>query len=147
MGARQPRSFSTTPSPSRPYAVLLPAASSAVSTRPGCWGSSAMFGGRSRRRMFVVVAALTGGSVAIAGGVGFVGLVMPHVARMLTGADNRRVLPLAALLGALFLLWADMLARTLVAPGELPIGVIAALVGAPVFGALLRSSLGRKEAG
>ena len=100
-----------------------------------------------RRRMFVVVAALTGVSVAIAGGVGFVGLVMPHVARMLTGADNRRVLPLAALLGALFLLWADMLARTLVAPGELPIGVITALVGAPVFAALLRSSVGRKEAG
>lgn len=98
-----------------------------------------------RRRMFVVVAALTGISVAIAGGVGFVGLVVPHVARILTGADNRRVLPLAALLGALFLLWADVLARTLIAPGELPIGVITALVGAPVFAILLRSSLRRKE--
>ena len=98
-----------------------------------------------RRRMLVVVAALTGVSVAVAGGVGFVGLVVPHVARMLTGADNRRVLPLAALLGALFLLWADMLARTLVAPGELPIGVITALVGAPIFAILLRSSVGRRE--
>ncbi len=100
-----------------------------------------------RRRLLVIVAALTGVSVAIAGGVGFVGLVVPHAARILTGADNRRVLPLAAVIGALFLLWADVLARTLIAPGELPIGVITALVGAPVFAFLLRSSLQRKEAG
>ncbi len=98
-----------------------------------------------RRRLFVVVAGLTGISVALAGGIGFVGLVVPHIARMLTGSDNRRVLPLAALLGALFLLWADVLARMAIEPQELPIGVITALVGAPVFAALLRSSLRRKE--
>jgi iron complex transport system permease protein len=98
-----------------------------------------------RRRLFVVVALLTGLSVALAGGIGFVGLVVPHVARMLVGSDNRRVLGLAALLGAAFLLWADVLARVLIEPQELPIGVITALVGAPVFAALLRASIQRKE--
>ena len=96
---------------------------------------------RLRRVLFVVVALLTGTSVALAGGVGFVGLVIPHAARMLVGSDHRRVLPLAALVGALFLLVADVLARLVIQPRELPIGVITALVGAPVFALLLRSRL------
>ena len=96
---------------------------------------------RLRRVLFVVVALLTGTSVALAGGVGFVGLVIPHAARMVVGSDHRRVLPLAALVGALFLLWADVLARLAIQPRELPIGVITALVGAPVFALLLRSRL------
>jgi iron complex transport system permease protein len=96
---------------------------------------------RLRRVLFVVVALLTGTSVALAGGVGFVGLVIPHAARMVVGSDHRRVLPLAALIGALFLLVADVLARLVIQPRELPIGVITALVGAPVFALLLRSRL------
>ena len=96
---------------------------------------------RLRRVLFVVVALLTGTSVALAGGVGFVGLVIPHAARMVVGSDHRRVLPLAALVGALFLLWSDVLARLVIQPRELPIGVITALVGAPVFALLLRSRL------
>ena len=96
---------------------------------------------RLRRLLFVVVALLTGTSVALAGGVGFVGLVIPHAARMVVGSDHRRVLPLAALVGALFLLWADVLARLVIQPRELPIGVITALVGAPVFALLLRARL------
>ena len=96
---------------------------------------------RLRRVLFVVVALLTGTSVALAGGVGFVGLVIPHAARMVAGSDHRRVLPLAAFVGALFLLWADVLARLAIQPRELPIGVITALVGAPVFALLLRSRL------
>ena len=96
---------------------------------------------RLRRMLFVVVALLTGTSVALAGGVGFVGLVIPHAARMVVGSDHRRVLPLAALVGALFLLWSDVLARLVIQPRELPIGVITALVGAPVFALLLRSRL------
>ena len=96
---------------------------------------------RLRRVLFVVVALLTGTSVALAGGVGFVGLVIPHAARMVVGSDHRRVLPLAALVGALFLLWSDVFARLVIAPRELPIGVITALVGAPVFALLLRSRL------
>ncbi|MDE0286969.1 MAG: iron ABC transporter permease [bacterium] len=96
---------------------------------------------RLRRILFVVVALLTGTSVALAGGVGFVGLVIPHGARMVVGADHRRVLPLAALVGAFFLLWSDVAARLVIAPRELPIGVITALVGAPVFALLLRYRL------
>ena len=96
---------------------------------------------RLRRVLFVVVALLTGTTVALAGGVGFVGLVIPHAARMAVGSDHRRVLPLAALVGALFLLWADVLARLIIQPRELPIGVVTALVGAPVFALLLRSRL------
>ena len=96
---------------------------------------------RLRRILFVVVALLTGTSVALAGGVGFVGLVIPHAVRMVVGSDHRRVLPLAALVGALFLLWSDVLARLVIQPRELPIGVITALVGAPVFALLLRSRL------
>ena len=96
---------------------------------------------RLRRVLFVVVALLTGTSVALAGGVGFVGLVIPHAARMVVGSDHRRVLPLAALVGALFLLASDVLARLVVQPRELPIGVITALVGAPVFALLLRTRL------
>ncbi|MDE2968706.1 MAG: iron chelate uptake ABC transporter family permease subunit, partial [Chloroflexota bacterium] len=87
------------------------------------------------------VALLTGTSVAVGGGVGFVGLVIPHAARMVVGSDHRRVLPLATLVGALFLLWSDVLARLVIQPRELPIGVITSLVGAPVFALLLRSRL------
>ena len=96
---------------------------------------------RLRRVLFVVVALLTGTSVALAGGVGFMGLVIPHAVRMLVGSDHRRVLPLAALVGAHFLLASDVLARLVIQPRELPIGVITALVGAPVFALLLRSRL------
>ena len=96
---------------------------------------------RLRRVLFMIVALLTGTSVALAGGVGFVGLVIPHAARIVVGSDHRRVLPLAALVGALFLLWSDVLARLVIQPRELPIGVITALVGAPVFALLLRSRL------
>ena len=96
---------------------------------------------RLRRVLFVVVALLTGTSVALAGGVGFVGLVIPHAARMVVGSDHRRVLPLAVLIGALFLLASDVLARLVIQPRELPIGVITALVGAPVFAILLHSRL------
>ena len=96
---------------------------------------------RLHRVLFMVVALLTGTSVALAGGVGFVGLVIPHAARIVVGSDHRRVLPLAALVGALFLLWSDVLARLVIQPRELPIGVITALVGAPVFALLLRSRL------
>lgn len=82
-------------------------------------------------------ALLTGVAVAACGIIGFVGLVSPHLARLLTGASHKRVLPLAVLLGAILLLLADIFARTLIAPAEIPIGIITALVGGPVFIALL----------
>ncbi len=78
-------------------------------------------------------AAATGAAVAVSGGIGFVGLVVPHLLRLAIGPDHRRLVPNAALLGAGLLVLADLLARTIVAPAELPIGIITALIGAPVF--------------
>ncbi|WP_331461341.1 FecCD family ABC transporter permease [Micromonospora tarapacensis] len=94
---------------------------------------------RFRLVMFSVAALVTGVMVAVSGGIGFVGLMVPHAVRMLVGSDHRRVLPVSVLLGAIFLVWADVLARTVVAPQELPIGIITALVGAPFFITLMRS--------
>jgi len=79
------------------------------------------------------VAAATGASVAVCGGIGFVGIVVPHLLRLVIGPDHRYLLPAAALLGGTMLIFADMLARTIVSPAELPIGIITAFVGAPFF--------------
>ncbi|WNM24234.1 iron chelate uptake ABC transporter family permease subunit [Demequina capsici] len=83
--------------------------------------------------LFVLVAALTGAMVSTSGAIGFVGLVLPHVVRAVTGGLHRHVMPAAALGGAVFLVWADTLARTVLDPRELPVGVITALIGVPVF--------------
>ncbi|MBB4952208.1 iron complex transport system permease protein [Agrobacterium vitis] len=86
-----------------------------------------------KRSGIVVVSAMTGGAVAVSGGIGFVGIVVPHVLRLAIGPDHRYLLPAAALLGAALLVLADAVARTIVAPAELPIGIITALFGAPFF--------------
>lgn len=93
-------------------------------------------------RLFLVVLSsiLTGAVVSVCGAIGFVGLMMPHLVRLLIGSDHRRVLPLTALLGAIFLIWADVLSRIVVAPEELPIGIITSLCGAPFFLWLMRRS-------
>lgn len=93
---------------------------------------------RFRSVAFVLVALCVSSAVAVAGPIGFVGLVVPHVARLLVGATHRSVLPVAALLGGLVLVWADVVARTVLAPRELPIGVVTALVGAPFLLILVR---------
>jgi len=82
-------------------------------------------------------ALLTGALVAVSGSIGFVGLVLPHAVRLVIGAGNRALLPLSALAGAVFLVWADTLARAAFDPRELPVGVVTALIGAPVFAVLL----------
>jgi iron complex transport system permease protein len=81
----------------------------------------------------VTVAAATGASVAVSGGIGFVGIIVPHILRMAIGPDHRYLLPAAALLGGSLLIFADLVARTIVAPAELPIGIITAAVGGPFF--------------
>jgi iron complex transport system permease protein len=81
----------------------------------------------------VTVAAGTGASVAVSGGIGFVGIVVPHILRMAIGPDHRYLLPASALLGGSLLIFADVLARTVVVPAELPIGIITATVGGPFF--------------
>ena len=88
---------------------------------------------RVRRNTFLVASALTAASVAVAGPIGFVGLVIPHAVRLVTGADPRVLLPASALAGAAFLPLADAFARTWLAPRELPVGVVTALLGAPAF--------------
>jgi len=81
----------------------------------------------------VSVAGATGASVAVSGGIGFVGIVVPHLLRLLIGPDNRFLIPASALLGAVMLLLADAVSRTIVAPAEFPIGIVTAAVGAPFF--------------
>ncbi|MFF8778820.1 FecCD family ABC transporter permease [Streptomyces sp. NPDC015140] len=93
---------------------------------------------RHRKAMLVLVSLVTGVMVAVCGAIAFIGLVMPHVVRMLVGATHARVLAVAPLAGAIFMVWVDLAARTVVAPRELPLGVITALVGVPVFIALMR---------
>ncbi|MGI0527029.1 FecCD family ABC transporter permease [Rhizobium giardinii] len=88
---------------------------------------------RLKNIAIVSVAALTGASVAVSGGIGFVGIVVPHVLRLIIGPDHRYLLPASALLGGTLLIFADMVARTIVPPAELPIGIITAFVGAPFF--------------
>lgn len=88
------------------------------------------------RIRFVVIAASSLGTAAIVsavGLIGFVGIIVPHIVRLLVGTSYRRILPISVLFGAMFLVFADTIARTVIAPSELPLGVVTALVGAPVF--------------
>ncbi len=88
---------------------------------------------RCKRVIVTLIALGVGSVVALTGIIGFVGLVVPHLVRLMFGPDNRRLLPLSALLGAVLLTLADVLSRVLVAPAELPVGVVTALVGGPFF--------------
>lgn len=93
---------------------------------------------RFRLSVFVVGALITGVMVAFSGMIGFVGLMVPHVARLLVGGDYLRVLPVTAVLGGVFLLWADIAARTVMAPEDMPIGIVTGLVGGIFFVLLLK---------
>ncbi|WP_062383502.1 iron chelate uptake ABC transporter family permease subunit [Demequina iriomotensis] len=97
---------------------------------------------RTRLVLFVAVSLLTGAMVSTSGAIGFVGLIIPHLVRGLVGGLHRHVLPAAALGGAVFLLWADTLARTMLDPREIPVGIVTALVGVPVFVVVLRHARG-----
>lgn len=100
---------------------------------------------RLRTAVVALVALLCGLSVAWCGVIGFIGLMAPHLARTLVGADQRRLLPRSAALGAWLLLGADTVARTVVLPAEIPVGIFTALLGAPLFLAMLRSSHPRTQ--
>jgi len=93
--------------------------------------------GRSRALLLGGTALLTGALVAVSGAIGFVGLILPHAVRFLVGSRHRALLPLSALAGAIFLVWADTGARTLFDPRELPVGILTALIGGPVFAVLM----------
>jgi iron complex transport system permease protein len=89
--------------------------------------------GRLRKMVYFLAALLTAGAVTTAGSIGFVGLVVPHLARMLVGNDQRLLLPAAVLAGGSLLTLADTLARTLLAPQQLPVGVLTSVIGVPLF--------------
>ena len=97
---------------------------------------------RVKRVAYVLASLLTAAAVAATGVIGFVGLIVPHGVRLLVGADHRVLLPLSFLAGAVFLTLVDVVARTVLSPAEVPIGVITAFVGVPLFLLLLRHSLG-----
>ena len=86
-----------------------------------------------KRVSIILVSLITGAAVSAGGVIGFVGFIIPHIVRMLIGADHRRVFPFSFLIGGLFLMWMDVMARTVIAPKELPIGVFTAFCGGPFF--------------
>ncbi|WP_369213859.1 FecCD family ABC transporter permease [Streptomyces flavofungini] len=97
---------------------------------------------RTEAVLYAVTAVVTGSLVAASGAIGFVGLLIPHAVRILTRAPHRLLLPSSALLGAVFLVWADTAARTAFGPREIPVGVLTALIGVPAFALLLRRRAG-----
>ncbi len=125
-----------------PAAVLIPAglwlwsragALNAMSLGDETAASLGIPVARFRMTVFVAGALITGVMVAFSGIIGFVGLMMPHLVRLIAGGDNARVLPLSALFGAVFLVWADTLARVVMAPEDMPIGIVTGLVGGLFF--------------
>lgn len=93
---------------------------------------------RFKNTIYVLVSFLVGALVSVTGMIGFVGLVVPHSCRQIFGTDNRIVIPASFLLGAAFLVLADIIARTVIAPSEIPVGAITALIGSPIFIYLIR---------
>ncbi|HZD05491.1 MAG TPA: iron chelate uptake ABC transporter family permease subunit, partial [Longimicrobiales bacterium] len=98
---------------------------------------------RVKRLAFGVASLITAAGVAVAGVIGFVGLIVPHGVRLLAGSDHRWLLPLSFLAGAVFLTLADLLARLVLRPAVIPVGVVTAFLGVPLFLVLLRRTLAR----
>ncbi len=92
---------------------------------------------QAKRSIFILTALVTGAVVSVSGMIGFIGMVVPHAVRLAIGADHRLLLPASALVGGIFLMGADAMARTVIAPTEIPVGIITALVGGPFFVYLL----------
>lgn len=93
---------------------------------------------RYRKFLLLTTSIITGVLVAVSGAIGFIGLMVPHVSRIIVGADNRKVIPVSMLIGAIFTIWMDLLARTVAPPSEFPIGVLTSIVGGPFFIWMLR---------
>lgn len=99
------------------------------------------------RKVYMVISSLiTGVIVSVCGTIGFVGLIIPHIVRLFIGSDHKKLIPISSLFGAIFLIWTDVLARTLMKTFELPIGVITSMIGAPfLLWLMIRNSYGRRE--
>ena len=88
---------------------------------------------RIRRRIIMAASLLVGAAVAVSGIIGFVGLIIPHCIRLISGSDNKRLMPYSFFLGAIFVTLCDTVARTVAAPTEIPVGIITSMFGAPYF--------------
>lgn len=94
--------------------------------------------GRLQKLLVLVASLMAGVTIAVSGSIGFVGLMVPHFTRLLVGGDHRRVLPISALLGGILVVWVDVAARMLLAPEEMPVGILTAIIGGPLFIWLLK---------
>ncbi|MBT0566847.1 iron ABC transporter permease [Williamsia sp. CHRR-6] len=119
--------------------AVMPARLDALSLGDETAASLGIDAGRFRVLLFTVSALITGVIVSSCGAIGFVGLVVPHIGRLLVGSDHRRLLTVTPVIGAVFLVSADLVARTVAAPKELPLGAITAAVGVPVFVVMMRN--------
>ncbi len=117
--------------------AVLPAALNILSLGPDAAATRGVDVVRAQRMAFFSASLATSAAVSLAGPIGFVGIVVPHLVRLLVGSDHRIVLPASALFGAAFLVACDLAARTLLAPVEIPVGVVTALIGGPFFLGLL----------
>ena len=93
-----------------------------------------------QKELILVASLMAGVTIAVSGTIGFVGLMVPHFTRLLVGGDHRKVLPIAALLGGILVVWVDVAARLIIAPEELPVGILTAIIGGPIFIVLLKRS-------
>lgn len=101
---------------------------------------------RRLQKLLVLIASLIAGvTIAVSGAIGFVGLMVPHFTRLLVGGDHRKVLPISALLGGILVVWVDVAARMLIAPEELPVGILTAVIGGPLFIFLLKRNTNEKK--
>jgi len=113
--------------------ALLPSALNMLSLGPDAAATRGVDVVRTQRLAFFSASLATSAAVSLAGPIGFIGIVVPHLVRLLVGVDHRIVLPASALFGAAFLVTCDLGARTLLAPVEIPVGVITAIIGGPFF--------------
>lgn len=88
---------------------------------------------RSKSIVLLCMTMFTATAVAFCGSIGFIGLIVPHITRLIFGSDNRKIIPISGIVGAILLIWADVLARILISPQEIPVGVFTSLMGGPFF--------------
>jgi iron complex transport system permease protein len=101
---------------------------------------------RSIQKKLILIASLMAGvTIAVSGTIGFVGLMVPHFTRLLVGGDHKKVLPISALLGGILVVWVDVAARMIIAPEELPVGILTAVIGGPIFIWMLKKNHKEKK--
>ncbi len=101
--------------------------------------------GRLQKQLVLISSLMAGTTVAVSGTIGFVGLMVPHFTRLIVGSDHKRVLPVSALLGGILVVWVDVAARMIIAPEELPVGILTAVIGGPIFIFMLRRKTAEKR--